>query len=132
MIDADVLFCCDCFVTFQESRIAEALFLPPKPVPKKQLDEDESNHGGSRISARQQQKRERALQKKREKEAAEALLGTKSTKLVNPASTGWFLLTSHCFSIRREQEKEEATCCSENYHSMGPNMPSAKASSRGS
>ena len=75
---------CDCIVTFQESRIAEALFLPPKPVPKKQLDEDESNHAGSRISARQQQKRERALKKKREKEAAEALLGTKSKKYCKP------------------------------------------------
>ena len=66
----------DCFLLIpQESKIAEILFLPPKPTPKKGSDTNEDSQGRSRISARQQQKRERALRKKHEKEAADALSG---------------------------------------------------------
>ena len=49
------------------------MFLPPKPVTKKEPESDKQNNGRNRISARQQQKRERAQRKRREKEAAEAL-----------------------------------------------------------
>ena len=62
----------------QESKIAEILFLPPKEKLKKCHDMNEDSRGRSRISARQQQKRERARRKMREKEAAEALAGKSS------------------------------------------------------
>lgn len=59
----------------QESKIAEILFLPPKPRSNRKDDADDDSRGRSRISARQQQKRERARRKLREKEAAEAVFG---------------------------------------------------------
>lgn len=62
----------------QEAKIAEAMFLDPIPKPKS-TKEDEVMYGGARISLRQQQKRERALKKLREKEAAEALIGKELT-----------------------------------------------------
>lgn len=58
----------------QEAKIAETLFLPPKPALKRESENDKMNSGRNRISARQQQKRERAQRKRREKEAAEALV----------------------------------------------------------
>jgi integrator complex subunit 1 len=58
---------------FQEAKIAEILFLPPKAKAKTEPELDQPNGGRNRISARQQQKRERAQKKRLEKEAAEAL-----------------------------------------------------------
>lgn len=58
----------------EEGKIAETLFLPPKPPPSSDPEIDKQNHSSrNRISARQQQKREREQRKLREKEAAEAL-----------------------------------------------------------
>lgn len=57
----------------EESKIAEMLFLPPKTKAKNGSAAISDSHGRSRVSARQQQKRDRSLRKKREKEVAEAL-----------------------------------------------------------
>lgn len=62
----------------RESQIAELLFLPPKVKPK--YVEKVPVSRGSRASARQREREERILRKKREKEIAEALVAENKRK----------------------------------------------------
>ena len=56
----------------EEAKITEMLFLPPKkPKKKKQPVDLENAHAGSRVSRRQQEKREKMLKRQKEKEKAE-------------------------------------------------------------
>lgn len=104
--------------------------MPPKPPPKGKKDNLEAtSHFRARISARQQQKREQALKKEREKEAAEALLGKEH--FVAPGipaqdSFRYHFLISDSFAFvcnRGKPAKEEVAGSSENDNVVGSNQP---------
>ena len=91
------------------------------------------SHGRSRISARQQQKRERALRKKREKEAAEALIGkTDLFRMTNLFRCRFHcrldfadLISGHVYFGRGKQTEEETADCPENHYVVGPDKSGA-------
>lgn len=79
----------------------------PKSQPKSVSENGEPNYGKVRVSARQQQKRDRALKKQREKEAAEAVLGTDCNHYFGIDSVENNILTRICANILSKRKADE-------------------------
>lgn len=102
--------------------MTEILFLPKQVKKKTETTQETYNYRGSRISARQREKQERAFKLKREKKAAEALAGKSSNYLVLSCDIRVLIESRYALlrQNRSKPSKEVTQGRSKVYYDFGP------------